>query len=188
MSDATQTSTAPQTQVLLSPPWWTQANKTIHTIGQNPAVKVGTLVETPYGYDQPVVTDDKNVGTALATILVQKFAFGNVTLTVTPQDSGGTRWAARLIGSVDDLVSATKDALGGNTLLHDIVVGRQVPSIYTEVVAVFNAAVVQFYNDDLSDYFRNFNGVAADVFADTLTRDYTAQLRLATTTQNLRAS
>jgi hypothetical protein len=188
MSDATQTSTAPQTRVLLSPPWWAQANKIIHTIGASAEVRVGTLVETGYGYDLAVVTDDKAIGTGLATILVQKYGFGNVTMTVTPRNSDGTRWAARVIGSVDDLVSATQDALAGNPLLSEVITGRQVPSIYTEVVAVIAARVIQFYNDDLSDFYHNFNGVASDVFAGILTRDFTAHLRLATTTQNVRAS
>lgn len=188
MSDATLVQGANQAKVLLSPPWWTQANKIIHTIGASHEVKVGTLVETGYGYDLAVVTGRESIGTGLATILVQKYAFGNVTMTVTPQNTDGTRWAARTIGSVDDLASATRDGLAANPLLVEVVTGRQVPSIYTEVVAVITPTVIQFYNDDLSDFFHNFNGVASQVFAQTLATDFTAQLRLATTTQNIRAS
>ncbi|WP_238933520.1 hypothetical protein [Brevibacillus choshinensis] len=39
---------------------------------------------------------------------------------------------------------------------------------FTAVFPVFKARVIQFFNDDLSDLFRNFNRVAAFVFRDVL--------------------
>jgi hypothetical protein len=39
---------------------------------------------------------------------------------------------------------------------------------HTFVYPVFKAKVVQFFNDDLSDFFSNYNKVAAFVFRDVL--------------------
>jgi hypothetical protein len=39
---------------------------------------------------------------------------------------------------------------------------------FTAVYPVFKAQVIQFFNDDLSDLFNNFNQVAAFVFRDVL--------------------
>jgi hypothetical protein len=38
----------------------------------------------------------------------------------------------------------------------------------TFVYPVFKVRVVQFFNDDLSDFFSNYNNVAAFVFKDVL--------------------
>ena len=54
------------------------------------------------------------------------------------------------------------------------------------MVAVFTKSVIQFFNDDMSDYYRNFNGVTADVFNDILVLDYGNNVTLGTTTQSSR--
>lgn len=194
MSDTTNapatpsTTTAAPEKVLLSPPWWTLQAKMLHTVGAASNVRVDRLVENPTGYTLPVVTADPATGTALATLLTQIFPMGNVVVTVAVQNTDGRPWEARVISTVDALAGAVKDAFHANPLFTDVLVGSNFPGAYTQVVAVFVPAVVQFYNDDLSDYYRNFNGVAAKVFDEILRDEFGAMFRLATTTQDQRAA
>ena len=183
----TATTTAAPEKVLLSPPWWTLQAKMLHTVGTASNVRVDRLVENPTGYTLPVVTGEPGTGTALATLLTPIFPMGNVIVKVSVQNIDGRPWEARVISTVDELAGAVKDAFYANPLFAGVLVGSNFPGAYTQVVAVFRPAVVQFYNDDLSDYYRNFNGVAAKVFDELLRDEFGSMLRLATTTQDQRA-
>ena len=190
MSEMTQTAPAVQQQqrVMLLPPWWTLQKKVAGTVGQDRGVQVEALKEVPGGYLLPVVTASKETGIGLATILRGAFPFGNVMVKLQVQDPDGNAYPARVIATADDLLAAVKEGLGTNALFVETFIGNQYPATYTQVVAVFTASVVQFWNDDLSDFYGNFNGVAADVFAEILTPDFGSLFRLATTTQNLQNS
>ena len=59
------------------------------------------------------------------------------------------------------------------------------PPTLGAVVLILKKSVVQFFNDDLSDYYANFNGVAASVFAEVLNTEYQGGVRLSFGTATL---
>ncbi|MGL4107616.1 hypothetical protein [Clostridium sp. LP20] len=50
------------------------------------------------------------------------------------------------------------------------------------MVIIIKAAVVQFYNDDISDLCKNFNEVAAKVLADVTNLSYLPDLKISFST------
>jgi hypothetical protein len=53
------------------------------------------------------------------------------------------------------------------------------------VVPVFKPSVVQFFNDDLSDYYGNFNQVASAIYRQVLATRYPGGIVLETTTSKV---
>ena len=58
----------------------------------------------------------------------------------------------------------------------------QKPMLLRSVVyAIFKKEVIQFFNDDISDFYCNYNEVAAKVFNEVLCNDYKEILLFCTT-------
>ena len=51
-------------------------------------------------------------------------------------------------------------------------------------VVIINKAIVQFYNDDISDLCRNYNEVAAKVFKEITNKDFGENLVVGFTTKS----
>ena len=159
-------------QLKLSPPWITLWNKFVNTFGCDPAVKVGKLDTSQTAlYTIPIVVDDKSKGTALATVIRSKFPMGNITVVTAVQNSNGVAWAPIIIQSEDETVAVFKAALTGNPLFVDAV-KRAAPPNFPDVFIIMTKSIVQFYNDDLTDYYFNFNGVTAQVLSELVWPQY----------------
>ncbi|HEY0014740.1 MAG TPA: hypothetical protein VGC13_00415 [Longimicrobium sp.] len=165
----------------LAPPWITLQRQLAATIGRAPGVRVGQPREQGRTQVIEVTVEDPAAGTGLATILTPQYP-GN-TIQVKVLSPAGQPYPARLVGSNEELQGVVRAALGANPLFVETVIASTTPPIGPRVWVVFQAQVVQFPNDDISDLFLNFNGVAEDVFAAVLRGDYGPGLVLSTSTQ-----
>lgn len=171
------------TQTRLAPPWITIQRQLAATIGRAPGVRVGQPQEQGSTQVIEVTVEDSEVGTGLATILTPQYP-GN-TIQVKVLSPAGQPYPARLVRNNEDLQDVVQEALGSNPLFVETVVASTTPPINPRVWVVFQAEVIQFPNDDISDLFLNFNGVAEDVFAAVLRGDYGSGLMLSTSTRRI---
>jgi hypothetical protein len=129
-------------QAQLSPPWYTLWNEIKASIGNDPGVTVNPLVTSQQPFIVPIQV---------------KNGSGQIVQPVIPS-------------SPDELVKLTQTALTGNKWFVEVVKKAFSPMPHSPVVVypVFSKAVIQFYNDDLSDLYNNYNNVVAFVFKDVL--------------------
>lgn len=136
-----------------------------YSIGVSGDVRV-TDVQRQLGDDYLVriITDNQNKGNALSTIIKNKIQVSpTVYLQIVVEDSKESIYAAKIVGSLDDLVEITKDALSGNPLF---VASQKARSNALGIVTT--RSVIQFWHDDLHDLFSAYNAIAADVFKELL--------------------
>ena len=155
----------------LTPPWYTLRNKYNYTFGLDPAVTVLELDVSREPYILTLVTNNKTKGMALRAMIPTQFPFGNVLVNTTVNNSNGDSWEPAKIEDVKDLVAVIEAAFGGNPLYIDVKV-REGPFHRTEVGIIITKSVVQFFNDDLSEWYNNFNGVTAEVIGELIKRTY----------------
>ena len=156
-------------QEQLSPPWYTLWNEINTTIGCSPDVNVGTLntSNNPYTIDIKIKDHDKAVATA--SIMLLNYQFGNIGVQVNITDSDGDTVSPVTPESADELGILVTTALSKNSWFQEVVVKKFLPSSQrSSVYPVFSKGVVQFYNDNLTDLYSNYNNVAAFVFNNVL--------------------
>lgn len=157
-----------EAQIRLSPPEATYFNEIKFSIGNDPLVRVDPLRELPGGeFRINLHVRGKQKARALATLLVRTKQIGNLRILVMVKTTEGK--VVQLISrnlSPREIATLYRVALRTNLLFNVVVVRASLS--FTAVYPVFKAQVIQFFNDDLSDLFNNFNRVAAFVFRDVL--------------------
>lgn len=164
----TLTAEQPKAQVKLSPPWYTFWNKVKATIGKDPSVTVGQLQTGSTPYVIPITTANAAKAQALANILKPFIHIGSLVINVQVSVPNGQPLKPQTPANPQQLFDMTKTALTGNTLLSSVQKQAIFPGGPDVVWPIFTPSVVQFPNDDLSDFYHNYNGVASDVFKDVL--------------------
>jgi len=150
----------------LSPPWHTHYNFIRESIGSDPCVKVSDMAEASrFQYIIQIQAHSEEKARALATILELRQTFGKiiVDIEVLYKGRGVSPYEPPL--TAGDLVRVFNQALGTNTYFTGVKPGGVAA---VSIFPIFKKEVIQFFNDDISDYYNNFNGVAADVFAKVL--------------------
>lgn len=151
----------------LSPPWFAIANQIKYTIGLTPGITVGELSTAQQPYQLPITVQDPAQAQALAAILKPQYSLGNIEVQV--QINPGTQEVKpAAVTNPAQAVQLIQIALKGNPLLVDVLVKQVGPWAPPAVWPIFTKSVVQFFNDDISDYYSNFNGVTADIFRTVL--------------------
>ena len=157
--------------VSLSPPWFTLQRKLANTFGCDPAVTVGDLSETSQTIKViPITVDDEKKGRALRTIIHPSFPMGNILVTTEVKNSKGRCWEAIVIENGKQLQGVITDAMAGNPLFVEAKLVERPP--FAIVGFIMTKTVVQFWNDDLSDFYGNFNDVTANVVSDLIIKDF----------------
>lgn len=152
----------------LSPPWYTLENMLSHALNNHSTVTVQPLDTKVRPYVASITVTDKQQALALATILAPQHRFGNVIVDVCVKDSHGSVVPIQIPESPESLVQMMKTALGNTPWFSDAMARPFVPGSRMVVFPIFKAAVIQFFNDDLSDLFRNYNNIAEAVFHNIL--------------------
>ncbi|WP_026576220.1 hypothetical protein [Bacillus sp. UNC438CL73TsuS30] len=154
----------------LSPPQYTYFNELKYSIGNDPMVQVLNLIEFPEdgGYLIPIIVfSSRKKARALATILNLQKELGNITVNaIVIYDKSIVRPYGRTF-TAEGLVDLFEEALSSNRYFkfaETKLFSPDTPSVYP----VFTKSVIQFFNDDISDLYNNFNEVAAFVFRDVL--------------------
>lgn len=172
----------------LSPPWYTLHHEITYTIGADPTVQVLPLEGGGKDYYVKIIKKEGNPY-ALAAIIRDTFPMGNITVHVQVYDQYGQPVKGELPVGTDPVTAvkeAVQQALKSNDYYVDVLTPPKTPfkPQLAQVVLVVRKEVIQFWNDDLSDYYGNFNGVAAGVFAQVLQKEYKGPVTLGFTTEN----
>jgi len=175
------------TKVQLSPPWWIVFRQMSATIGKTPGVIVHELQQQETIMNLDLEVNDRTRAVALNRILVMRYPLGNILLQVRVICNGQVVPPDNQALPPTELIQTLKTALGGNPLFADAILAirHPGPDPIGQVVAIFNATVVQIWIDDLSDYYGNENLVAQAAFAPEILHTYPGGSLLSFTTVKL---
>lgn len=139
----------------LSAPWYTYQKKIKALFERDPDIAVGELYPAEGGYDYAfdVLVSNRQKYMALDRVLNRTKMFGSFALLVNLQDADQDS---------DDAIELYKAIFDGNPIVRDIREAVDAAGVHHGFVR-FQPEVIQFYNDDLSDYDRNWNGLAQDI-------------------------
>jgi hypothetical protein len=152
----------------LSPPEFTFFNELKNSIGKDPLVTVENIIKLPNGENLiPVLVHKQKKALALATILDLHKDFGGIIVNVQVIFNGQAVDPLEKDFTPREVVKLFKAALGTNRYFKFAVAKLFSPGVFG-VFPVFSKKVIQFFNDDISDLYNNFNEVAATVFKDVL--------------------
>ena len=158
-----------ENMVRLSPPWNTYHNFIRESIGSDPWVTVSDIAEISGSQHLiRIAARTEEKARALATILALRHSFGNVNLDIEILHNGSGVSPYEPPLTVTDLIRIFNQALGTNSYFVNVKPG--VLGI-ASVFPIFKKEVIQFFNDDISDFYNNYNGVASSVFAEVLRPD-----------------
>ncbi|VVB71825.1 Uncharacterised protein [uncultured archaeon] len=130
----------------------------------------------------------------LAAILKTSYDMGNIKVHVQVLDRSGKPIKPSLpVGTdpVNAVLQAIKGGLAGNEYFVDAIniVGTSPPNPRSQwqIAVIFKKSVIQFFNDDISDYYSNLNAVAEDIFADVMNSEYPGEVKITFTTENTKS-
>jgi hypothetical protein len=167
----------------LSPPWWTFYHTFMGTIGRDQTLHIPLMTEIDDGHYQIDVyvegEDADEVGPALAGLVGGDHDFGGVALMVRVWTPDGDAIMPAAPDAAYDPVAFLKDmvntAFRHNPLFVEAILGGYVgPFIpdFPDVIAILEPEVVEYWNDDLSDWFQYRHLIAQDAFAEVVNTDY----------------
>ena len=141
--------------VALSSPWMTTYKKLVALFNADPDLNVL--------YDDATKTVTiESVNTykimALEKILKPSITFGNVTLNIKCLVKNGEE---------ESLAALFKTAFTGNPHF-SVVEERTLLGAVKETYLLFQPEVLQFFNDDCTDYYGNWNGLSEDILRDVM--------------------
>lgn len=150
--------TGENTWVKLSAPWYTIHRELKALFKNDPEVKVSPLdkdtKEENGKYYIYISSNNYEKLCAIEKVIKSDYDFGNVHVYV--------KFTCE--NKAEDWEQVLKTAFAGNTAVNAI---KEVLDLFDEYYCViFEDKVIQFYNDDTSDYFRNWNGLYTDVAKD----------------------
>ena len=144
-------------KVGLQSPWVTYRNFLNAMFERDPEVEVGAVDEGDDGiYTVIVMVHNYEKFLAMKDVLHQSIVMGNVTLVINLQCD---------VDTDKDTVSdfeKLKTVFQGNNIVKDFKVVTD-PAGVDHNFVLFWPEVVQFWNDDMSDYYGNWNGLAEDI-------------------------
>lgn len=169
------------TDTRLSAPWYTLWRKIYFTLSEDKDILVSGLNKEDGGYSITVTAKQMHTAYALSQIIKPVFEFGNVKVKVIIEHANVgalSEFKSDEIFSEEEVGLLIGAAFRGNKLFKGvIVIPRNEDSFFSgKVVALFDKEIIQFYNDDLTDIFGNYNEVAAYVFADIINFSYKNKL------------
>lgn len=141
----------------LQSPWVTFYNYITAMFEGDSEVEVGELYEDGGKYIAPVTVNNKKKFAALKEILIQTYHFGNVVFSIDLLDGTDKKGATE-----NNYLDLCKAAFKGNNIVGKII-EEETPFGTPVGFVCFQPDVIQFYNDDISDYMGNFNGLAEDI-------------------------
>lgn len=144
--------------VAISSPWMTYYKKLVALFSDDPELEVSWNED-----EKSVIIASTNTFKimALEKLLEPSIVFGNVTITVKCLVKNGS----------EDSVSAIfKTAFAGNPHISEVI-DQETMGCIEQTFVLFKPEVIQFFNDDLTDYYGNWNGLSEDIMRDIIKKD-----------------
>jgi hypothetical protein len=143
--------------VALSSPWMTYYKKLVALFGDDPELNVLWNDDT-----KSITIESTNTFKimALEKLLNPVVTFGNITVTVSCRVKDGAE---------ESLSAIFKTAFAGNPHFKGIIEKKVVAM--DETFVLFKNEVIQFFNDDTTDYYGNWNGLSEDIMRDIIKKD-----------------
>ena len=146
-------------KTLMSAPWYTYANTVKQMFARDKDITVSDLIKGDGSFDYVINIEVKNhkKAVALERVLCTGANFGNVKVGIIVYDTENNLSSGN--------AEIFNDIFDGNPIVQDIRVIKDQAD--TEHVYVrFKPEIIQFFNDDLSDYDGNWTGLAEDIARD----------------------
>ena len=140
----------------LQSPWITHVNKIMSLFKEDPDIHFNYNEDT---FTLTMYVDNNAKAEALHKIIDPVKKFGNITLkiNIVPANTNN-----------NDITGILNCAFSGNPHFSRIEKVESGLGIIGGTYCVFKKEVIQFYNDDLTDLYRNYNGLAEDIARDVL--------------------
>lgn len=158
----------PELEPQLSPPWYTLRNQIAATIGNDPAVKVSELDRSQQPYLVKITVPGFAQAQATASIMKLLRDGGSWALKVEILDQGGQPVSPVIPQSAEQLAGFVRTAFANNPWFVDVHTRPLTMGGRLAVFPIFSKAVIQFPNDDIGDWYFNFNEVVAKSFGNIL--------------------
>lgn len=144
--------------VAISSPWMTYYKKLVALFNDDPDLEVSWNED-----EKSVIIESTNTFKimALEKLLDTTVTFGNITITVKCLVKNG---------SEDSAATLFKTAFSGNPHFSKVI--ETTVAAIDETFVLFKPEVIQFFNDDLTDYYGNWNGLAEDITRDVIKKDF----------------
>lgn len=172
----------------LSPPWYTFANEVKYTYGASPYITVSDLVQVGEAYELKINVCNDYIAAALREVLPLTKDFGGVIVNIIVYNKlGQVVTPQNIVFTPETLAKTLCTALYGNplfvgTILTEGKVNPEQIESLGQVVVIIKKAVIQFYNDNISDVCSNYNEVAAVTFMDVSNLQYSGDLMISFST------
>jgi hypothetical protein len=150
------------TQTLgLQSPWYTLYNKIVSMFGGDEELTISNITETTKAAENAKATYTITISSANAVklqaiekILKHEFPMGNIVVKIA--------FVYEESKNSDITAADFKNAFTGNPIMSNIKT-IETPWKSEMTFVLFKREVIQFYNDDITDLYGNFNGLAEDI-------------------------
>lgn len=149
------------TQTLgLQSPWYTLYNKIVAIFGNDEELTISNISETKSTADAKatytITISSSNAVKlqAIEKILKHEFPMGNIVVKI--------EFVYEESDNVNITAADFKNAFSGNPIMSAIKT-IETPWKSEMTFVMFKREVIQFYNDDITDIYGNFNGLAEDI-------------------------
>ncbi|STY28025.1 Uncharacterised protein [Legionella wadsworthii] len=154
---------------MLLPPWYLLNHQLVAALDADPCVKVGDLTGEGMDMEIKIKVCKEDKARALAYFINRQHDFGNMVVTVKVYTEEYNPVEAIAPTTIKETVDLLNQALKGNKYFIKAGIGirHQMETAY----ALFRPMIIQYYSDDISDWFLNTNEVAAKIFGAVLRLD-----------------
>ena len=156
----------------LSPPWWSYQRKVKALFGSDPEVRVRDLFQEDEGnYTLFIIIRSEKKAQAIRALLPRCVEFGGTTVTsriFIPVDECEVR-----VGLTGSDVQLVREAFTGNPVF-DRIEETEYKGFSAFTYCIFKKEVIQFWNDDLSNFY-GLHTTLAENLADDILRNVNVQ-------------
>lgn len=154
--------------VALQSPWVTLYNEITAIFRRDSELQISSLTEEEGGiYIFSISSSNSIKIDSISKILKNEFNFGNVKLVI------------EFLVEEGDIKQTVENAFRGNDIFRGIEVGGN-PLIGDTYYGLFKKEVLQFFNDNIADYFGNKSILAEDIAKEIFTEDTLKQVKFCT--------
>lgn len=163
----------------LTPPWYTLWRKIYYTLSNDQDLLIGELENIDNkSYKIEITAKKMTTALALRQVINPIFELGNInvkiviknpTIGVIPYPDNKTEY------TLDDISLLMNAAFKGNILFKGAILIPQSEDpkpLSGKIVVLFSKSIIQFFNDDLSDIYGNFNDITARVIEELVISSY----------------